>query len=103
VRHHALGLDVVFLVGLEVGMAEQVGRYADLFGRAVDQFGQGAVPKRVRPDCFAERLLGAGLDLMPDRRAVHRPTGSVVPKMVPLRCPSLALSRCNQCNEARCT
>ena len=60
-------------------MAKQVGCDADLLGRAVDQLGHRAIPEQVGPNVPAERLLGAQLDLLPDRRAAHGPTTTVDP------------------------
>ena len=53
---HPDRLDVVLLGSLEVGVIEQVGRDADLLGRAVDEFGHGAVPEQMRPDGLAKCL-----------------------------------------------
>jgi hypothetical protein len=46
-RHHALGLDIVLAGGLEIGVAEQVGRHANLLGGAVHELGNGAVPEQM--------------------------------------------------------
>jgi hypothetical protein len=71
----------MLLRGLEVGMAKQVGRYADLLGRAVDQLGHGAVAEEMGPNVPAEGVAGAFFDLVPYRRAVHRPTVPTEPKV----------------------
>jgi hypothetical protein len=68
---------------LQVGVAEQVGRDADLLGGRIDQLGDGTVPQQMRPDGLAEALLGAppnlslalAVDPQAARRAVIFPAG----------------------------
>jgi hypothetical protein len=92
---HALRLDVVLLGRLEVGVAEQIGRDADLLGRAVDQFGDGTIPKQMRPDRLAEGLPGARLDLLVNRPAAHGAARAADPK-VPPDAANLTLAHSNR-------
>ena len=60
-------LDVVAPGSAQIGVAEQVGGDADLFGRDIDQLGHRDVAEQVRADAFAEGLSGAQPDLALDR------------------------------------
>ena len=91
---HPDRLDVVLLRGLQVGVAEQIRGNADLLRRAVDKLGHRAIPEQVWPNMLAEGVPGAGFDMLPDRRAAHRPTRAVEPEVAP-DTAHLAVAACN--------
>ena len=82
VRGHALRLDVVLAGGLQVGVAQEIRRDADLLGGGIDQLRHGAVAKQVRPDGVAERLPGAQGDLGANRAAGHGLAGAIDPQVL---------------------